>query len=65
METWNKHSKREEQPHKTDFYFGVVGDENHGHLVASGSIITGDIYFFRNAEGEIIINKAEDGQSLI
>lgn len=70
---WSKIFKRKkEKTWKTDYYFGVAGDERlRGHMSISGAVIVedkivdGEVYYLRDICGNVLINKDEAGNNLI
>lgn len=70
---WSKFSKRKKgKTWKIDCYFGVVGDEVHrghetisGARIVSGKLVGGETYYYRDINGNVLINKDERGRSLI
>ncbi|MDP1695944.1 MAG: hypothetical protein Q8L29_03455 [archaeon] len=68
---WEKIVRKKDQPWKVDIYSGIKGEKSHEHKTLSGSsilngeVIGGDIYYFRNLEGNILVNLNEKGESLV
>jgi hypothetical protein len=70
-EFWNKLVKKKKQPWKTDKYYGIKGENYHAHETVSGAILVkgkligGETYYYRDVDGNILINKDEKGKDLI
>ena len=69
---WSKFSRKKEQTWKMDVYFGVAGNDlRRGHIVFSGAVFvddcikSGEIYYLRDIEGKVHINKHEDGSKIL
>ena len=68
---WSRRAISKIEPWKIDIYSGIAGAEKHEHKVISGAIISdgkligGETYYHREACGKILINKDEDGKSLL
>jgi len=70
-EFWSEFFIKKDQPWKLDIYSGIKGEMPYSHKTLSGAtilegkVVGGDIYYFRDAQGKVIFNLDEKGNSLI
>lgn len=63
--------RKKGQPWKIDVYVGIKGEKRHSHKTLSGAILLdgqavgGDIYYHRDIDGKVLINKDEKGNDLL
>ena len=70
---WIKLFKRKKKKiWKTDAYYGDVENKSRrGHISVSGAILvggvieSGEIYYHRDMDGNVLVNKDENGRSLL
>ena len=69
--TWTRVAIKKQQPWKVHTYSGIEGETSYSHKTSSGALIRdgkavgGVVYYYRNEEGNVLIDLDEDGKSLI